>query len=65
MKLSKSLLSAIVVGIAVQTAASCHKTNLTPEQKATEAQKTLPKTGRPSEPQSNPNIYPCPACGMG
>ncbi|MHA4807276.1 chryseobasin-related MNIO class RiPP peptide [Flavitalea flava] len=53
MKLSKSLLSAILIGIAVQTTPSCKKDKVTPDAKTKkEAEKTTP-------PQY------CPACGMG
>jgi hypothetical protein len=57
MKLSKSLLSAILIGIAVQTTSSCKKDKELPDPKAKqEAQKEQEKSN-PSE--------PCPACGMG
>lgn len=57
MKLPKSLLSAILIGIAVQTATSCKKDKELPDPKAKqEAQKEQEKN-IPSE--------PCPACGMG
>lgn len=56
MKLPKSLLSAIVIGIAIQTT-SCKKDKELPDPKAKqEAQKEQEK--------SNPS-GPCPACGMG
>ena len=67
MKLSKSLLSAIVVGIAVQSAVSCTKTSLktSDKTKQTEQQKS-PGTGRPIEPTTPVGtIDSCPACGMG
>ena len=57
MKLSKSLLSAILIGIAVQTTTSCKKDKELPDPKAKqEAQKEQERTN-PSD--------PCPACGMG
>jgi len=57
MKLSKSLLSAILIGIAVQATTSCKKDKELPDPKVKqEAQKEAGK--------SNP-LYPCPACGMG
>ena len=57
MKLPKSLLTAILIGIAVQTATSCKKDKELPDPKAKqEAQKEQEKN-IPSE--------PCPACGMG
>jgi hypothetical protein len=59
MKLSKTLLSAIVVGIALQTAASCNKTSLLPWQKIKEAEK------KKTEQKANPFPDGCPACGMG
>lgn len=53
MKLSKSLLSAIVIGIAVQTTAvSCKKDHADPK----EPKKEEPKKVDPNN---------CPACGMG
>lgn len=58
MKLSKSLLSALVIGIATQTVAtSCKKEKLTPEQKAEAAKKEAEKKLNP--------LYYCPGCGMG
>ncbi|HEY6899977.1 MAG TPA: hypothetical protein VI233_05015 [Puia sp.] len=61
MKISKTLLSAIVLGLTVQAVSSCHKTNLTAEQKKAEAEKkkTEQTTSQPTYPDS------CPACGMG
>lgn len=60
MKLSKSLLSAIVIGIAVQTLGACNK-----EKDPTDARTKL----EAKKPDSNKNTptYPesCPACGMG
>lgn len=57
MKLPKSLLSAILIGIAIQTTTSCKKDKELPDPKAKqEAQKEQGKN-TPSE--------PCPACGMG
>lgn len=61
MKLSKTLLSAIIVGITVPALSSCHKENLTAEQKKAEAEKKKTE-------QTTPNPYSagnCPACGMG
>jgi hypothetical protein len=57
MKLSKSLLSAILIGIVVQTTSSCKKDKELPDPKAKQEAK---KEGE----KSNPS-YPCPACGMG
>lgn len=55
MKLPKTLLAAIAVGIVVQTASSCSKDKEQPKPKKDEAKKeqvtTLPEN--------------CPACGMG
>jgi hypothetical protein len=70
MKLSKSLLSAIVVGIAVQSAVSCTKTNASPNPggPAMQAEKQKsPSAGRPVEPTPIPDWLAngCPACGMG
>jgi hypothetical protein len=55
MKLSKSLLSAIIVGIALQGAVSCTKSKEDPSSKTSQEEKEKKKT--PYE--------PCPACGMG
>lgn len=56
MKLSKSLLAAIVIGIAVQTTfSSCGKDTDLPKPKKEEVKK--------EEEKSIPND--CPACGMG
>ena len=67
MKLSKSLLSAIVVGIAVQSAVSCTKTSVNPSGPNQQAeQQKSPGVGRPyqtSIPEWQRNQ--CPACGMG
>jgi hypothetical protein len=73
MKLSKSLLSAIVVGVAVQSAVSCTKTSvkpggLNPGGPAIQAeQRKSPGAGRPYQPAPIPEwlINGCPACGMG
>ena len=54
MKLPKSLLAAIVIGIAVQTA-SCSKDKDVPDPK----KKEVKKEGAGSYPDN------CPACGMG
>ena len=57
MKLSKSLLSAILIGIAVQTTTSCKKDKEITDPKAKqEAQKEQEKNTPPE---------PCLACGMG
>lgn len=56
MKLSKTLLSAILIGIAVQGSTSCKKTKDDDKQKQ-EAQKKEESKKTPA--------YPCPACGMG
>lgn len=53
MKLPKTLLSAILLGIAVQTTTSCGKDKL-PDPKKQEASDDKKKT-----------VDPCPACGMG
>lgn len=57
MKLSKSLLSAILIGIVVQTTSSCKKDKELPDQK------TKQETQKEGEKINPP--YPCPACGMG
>lgn len=54
MKLPKTLLAAIMVGIAVQTVSSCSK-DKTPEPK---------KAFKPKYEKYNPPVA-CPACGMG
>jgi hypothetical protein len=57
MKLSKSLLSAILIGIVVQTTSACKKDKELPDPKAKqEAQKEQEKSN---------SSEPCPACGMG
>lgn len=56
MKLPKSLLSAILLGIAVQTASSCGKDKLPDPKEQQEAQKEKDKNKVPDL---------CPACGMG
>jgi|GEM_PF-748486 len=76
MKLSKSLLSAIVLGIAVQSAVSCTKSSLKPvginpggpnQTGLQSEQQKGPGVGRPYEPGSIPEWMRngCPACGMG
>lgn len=55
MKLSKSLLSAILIGIAVQTLPSCKKEKQIPDSK---------KENKGNENNNQPSA-PCPACGMG
>ncbi|HTE10859.1 MAG TPA: hypothetical protein VK645_07810 [Chitinophagaceae bacterium] len=55
MKLSASLLSAIIIGIALQGAISCTKSKEDPSSKTSQQEKDKKKT--PSA--------PCPACGMG
>ena len=55
MKLSKSLLSAILIGIAVQTS-SCTKDKEICEDKEKKEAK---------EKETKKSIYECPACGMG
>ncbi|WP_343671499.1 hypothetical protein [Chitinophaga sp.] len=58
MKLSKSLLSAIMIGIAVQTTVvSCGKDEQTKPKKD--------QANKQSESQPVGNQDPCPACGMG
>ncbi|HVW60437.1 MAG TPA: hypothetical protein VHC48_10390 [Puia sp.] len=54
MKISKSLLSAVVIGIAVHAATSCKKDKPSPEKKIPQVVK---KTQEPP--------FNCPACGMG
>jgi hypothetical protein len=57
MKLPKTLLSAILIGIAVQASTSCTKEKDSPELKAKkEAKEKEEKSKVP---------YACPACGMG
>jgi hypothetical protein len=60
MKISKSLLSAIVIGIAVQATTSCTKEK---EPNDARAKKEAAKGGN----KTTPTTYPqnCPACGMG
>jgi hypothetical protein len=61
MKISRSLLSAIVIGIAVQATTSCTKEK---EPNDARAKQEAAKSG---EKKSTPATYPenCPACGMG
>ncbi|MBX2922031.1 MAG: hypothetical protein KF746_07555 [Chitinophagaceae bacterium] len=56
MKLSKTLLSAILIGLAVQTGTSCKKDKLTDLKEKKEAKKDQEKSRLPES---------CPACGMG
>jgi hypothetical protein len=58
MKISKTLLSAVMIGIAVHAASSCKKEATSPD-KVKQAQKKL------LEKHSVPAPDPCPACGMG
>ncbi|WP_343688329.1 Vmc-like lipoprotein signal peptide domain-containing protein [Chitinophaga sp.] len=59
MKLSKSLLSAIVIGIAVQTTAvSCKKDEQAKPKKTDQANKK-------NESKPTQQLGDCPACGMG
>jgi len=53
MKLSKSLLSAVMIGIAVHAATSCKKDKPVPEKKV------------PPVVKKSPTPINCPACGMG
>lgn len=54
MKLSKSLLSAILIGIVVQSLPACKK------------EKETPKTNKENKGQETPApSEPCPGCGMG
>ncbi|HEX9513842.1 MAG TPA: hypothetical protein VF939_25300 [Puia sp.] len=54
MKLSKSLLSALLIGIAIQTLPACKK------------EKETPKTNKENKGNENPPPSgPCLACGMG
>ncbi len=55
MKLSTSLLSAIVAGLVLQGAVSCTKSKETPSSKTSQSEKDKKKT--PAD--------PCIACGMG
>lgn len=56
MKLSKSLLSAILIGIAVQTTVtSCSKDKDVKD----------PKAKKEAKDEKNTPTAPCPACGMG
>jgi hypothetical protein len=57
MKLPKTLLSAILIGIVVQTASSCGKDKDVKDTKA--------KTEEQKEKEKNNPSEPCPACGMG
>ena len=57
MKLSKSLLSAVMIGIAVHGATSCKKEKPSPDKAKQEAEK------KSQEKKSTPE--PCFACGMG
>jgi hypothetical protein len=59
MKLSKSLLSAIVIGIAVQTVACKKEKDPTDARTKLESKKTESNTNNPGYPEN------CPACGMG
>jgi len=54
MKLSKTLLGAILVGITLHTTTSCKKEKESPKAKQEAKQKEEAKT-----------TDPCPACGMG
>jgi hypothetical protein len=56
MKLPKTLLSAILIGIAVQTTTSCKKDKDLPDTKAKKEAKEEEKSKPP---------FACPACGMG
>lgn len=56
MKLSKSLLSALLVGISLQTVSSCGKEKLPEPKDKKEAKK---EDRKPTVPGN------CPACGMG
>ena len=57
MKLSKTLLSAVMIGIAVHAASSCKKETTSPEKVKQEAKK--------KSAEKAPVPDPCPACGMG
>lgn len=57
MKLPKTLLSAILIGIVVQTASSCGKDKDVKDPKA--------KTEEQKEKEKNNPPFNCPACGMG
>ncbi|KAA5535016.1 hypothetical protein F0919_10485 [Taibaiella lutea] len=66
MKLSKSLLGAILVGVTVQTAVtSCNKKSNETFKPTSEAQANPESQANPTN--QNPNSVPseCPACGMG
>ncbi|GAO43235.1 chryseobasin-related MNIO class RiPP peptide [Flavihumibacter petaseus] len=58
MKLPKSLLSALVIGIAVQAVPACTKTKESPSQKAK-------KDAKEKETEKTSIPFNCPACGMG
>jgi hypothetical protein len=59
MKLSKTLLSAILLGIAVQTVSSCAK------QDKDDSPKPYTDNQGKQQPQNNPIPDNCPACGLG
>jgi hypothetical protein len=59
MKISKSLLGAIVIGIAVQTTTSCTKDKEPNDAKAKLEAKKIKEKNNPYSPEN------CPACGMG
>lgn len=57
MKIPKALLGAILIGIVVQTTASCTKDK---DQLGSKTKKEANKEG-----EKNKTPYSCPACGMG
>ena len=59
MKISKSLLGAIVIGIAVQTTTSCTKDKEPNDARAKQEEKKVDEKNNPYSPGN------CPACGMG
>lgn len=61
MKISKALLGAILVGVAVQTTTSCTKM----DKKAVKPESESVKGCFPGDPGDPPVTEPCPACGMG
>ncbi len=66
MKLSKSLIQAILVGVTLGTAESCTKTALIPEEQTHKCTTECPEKCSPATNVPEPVFTdPCPACGMG
>jgi type II secretory ATPase GspE/PulE/Tfp pilus assembly ATPase PilB-like protein len=66
MKLSKSLLGAILVGVTVQTAVtSCTKKSNETFKPTSEAQANPESQANPNSQNPTQNPSECPACGMG